>query len=103
MRKKHLGLSDGVRLVRRWKRFSHIRDVHPARWTAGTVLWFPFAIVLLAMVGLAWIGKRLSGLDYAAEYWRDRFADRFAETEREHELRARAWLNEQNKPGLKGI
>lgn len=97
------GLSRGARLLRRWREHSSIRDVHPARWNAGMVLWFPFAIVLLAMVGLAWIGKRLSGLDYAAEYWRDRFLDRFRETEREHELRARAWRNEQNKPGLKGI
>ena len=97
------GLSRGARLLRRWRKYSHIRDVHPARWKARMVLWLPFAIVLLAMVGLAWIGKRLSGLDYAAEYWRDSFLDRFAETEREHKLRARAWWSEQNKPGLKGI
>ena len=97
------GLATGARLLRRWREHSHIRDVHPARWTAGTVLWFPFAIVLLAMVGLVWAGERLSSLRYAAEYWRDRFLDRFLETEREHELRKRAWLNEQNKCGLKGF
>lgn len=97
------GLATGARLLRLWREHSHIRDVHPARWNAGLVLWFPFAIVLLAMVGLAWIGERLALLRYKAEYWRDRYGDYFQETEREHELRARAWWNEQNKPGVKGI
>lgn len=97
------GLATGARLLRRWREYSHIRDVHPARWNTRMILSGPFAVALLAMVGLAWIGKRLSGLDYVAEHWRDRFLDCFEETEREHELRARAWWNEQNKPGVKGI
>lgn len=97
------GLSRGARLLRRWREHSHIRDVHPARWTAGVILAGPFAVAMLALFGLAWAGERLSSLRYTADYWRDRFADRFVETEREHELRARAWWNEQNKPGLKGI
>lgn len=97
------GLSRGARLLRRWRKHTHIRDVHPARWTAGVILLVPLAVALLAMCGLAWAGERLSSLRYTAEYWRDRFLDRFVETEREHELRKRAWLNEQIKPGLKGI
>lgn len=97
------GLATGARLLRRWRAHSHIRDVHPARLTARMILSGPVAVSLLALFGLAWAGERLSSLRYAAEHWRDRFLDRFEETEREHKLRARAWWNEQNKPGLKGF
>lgn len=97
------GLSRGARLLRRWREYSHLRYVHPVRWNARMILSGPVAVSLLALFGLAWCGERLSSLRCTAENWRDRFLDRFAETEREHKLRARAWWSEHNKPGLKGI
>lgn len=86
------GLAAGALLLRRWRKHSHIGKVHPWRWAAARVLRWPIFSLLGLMCLLAWIGERLARLDPLAEYWASRFWDCFVETEREHELRKRAWF-----------
>lgn len=88
------GLSKGARFVRCCRQSGKLRWLHPWRYAVGGALFkIPVGIAVLAMLVFAWIGDRLAGLRYDAEYLADCFWDWHVgpDYDREVALRIRAW------------
>lgn len=92
------GLSRGARLLRRWRAHSDIRRVHPWRSAVALGLWYPCCVLALLMYGLAWIGRRLSGIEADADIMRGTIREWYQPT-REYDLRRRAYLAWNRRAG----
>ena len=92
------GLQKGARILRRWRKFSNLRLVHPVKFCVVVLLLVPNLAIILSLYYLgrfcSWLSRCENAGERYAEWW-----GRFAETAREHDLRIRAWFGKRKKGG----